>query len=60
MTAYYFQNIAALMGCGPCHLWSRWLFKDESSRWTVTSSSPFCRDGVACIDDFGNLCEVAS
>ena len=45
------------MGMSPTHFW----FLHGSLRkglWRIASGAPFCRDGYAVVDDFGDLVEV--
>jgi hypothetical protein len=57
MNAFYFSNSLCV---GPCHTRARWVINEPAGLWYIAGTGTFTKSGFACIDDFGNLVEVAA
>lgn len=48
-----------VMAVNKSHIWRRWEINSEPGKWYVCGIVSFTKSGFACVDDFGNLVEVA-
>lgn len=59
MSAAIYLTSAPDMAVTACHIWSRWVIDSKPGCWYVCGMGTFTKSGFACIDNFGNLVEVA-